>query len=389
MAKVNVTADGETKKATAPTPESAIAALPDETKQAIAMLLRQHKDADVPEASAVVVDTAGGGNRGLYVFASKAARRVFAEKKTAPACFHQVTTVMVLDKEISFRSRATYMAGSLLLLLFQLMTLFAVASGISAPSCVDNADCVAGNYCAIDAGATAGFCSACLRNDGFSPRFKDATLNATAHCASVPADDAFCRACYDARLPGDGWNTGKSVKDHLRNATNRMYGGDWVAVILVSFVVGLYCAGELRDIKLCEITFAAHGGADASPWVRRYMFTLLAVRTYAFIPVLVHVAAMLVLHRGSDAISVCFNGVAILFLLDVDVYLFEPVGDFLQSLLFIYSQVTLVWGSSFLRKCALRDRSATGSGCPRSCASASRSSARPRSATSTAGTSAP
>ena len=32
---------------------------------------------------------------------------------------------------------------------------------------------------------------------------------------------------------------------------------------------------------------------------------------------------MLVLHRGSDAISICFNGVAVLFLLDVDVYLFE------------------------------------------------------------------
>ena len=124
------------------------------------------------------------------------------------------------------------------------MTLFAVASGISAPSCVDNADCVAGNFCSVDAGATAGFCSACLFNDGVTPRFGDGTaLNATVYCASVPSDDAFCRACFDARLPGDGWNTGKSVKDHLRNATNRMYGGDWVAVILVAFVVGLYVPG--------------------------------------------------------------------------------------------------------------------------------------------------
>ncbi len=107
---------------------------------------------------------------------------------------------------------------------------------------MDNADCVAANFCSVNAGATAGFCSACLFNDGVTPRFGDGTaLNATVYCASVPSDNSFCRACFDTRLPGDGWNTGKSVKDHLRNATNRMYGGDWVAVILVSFVVGLGC----------------------------------------------------------------------------------------------------------------------------------------------------
>jgi hypothetical protein len=34
-----------------------------------------------------------------------------------------------------------------------------------------------------------------------------------------------------------------------------------------------------------------------------------------FLPNVVHIVAMLVIHRGSDAISICFNALAVLFLL--------------------------------------------------------------------------
>ena len=51
-------------------------------------------------------------------------------------------------------------------------------------------------------------------------------------------------------MPGTGWNIGKSMVEQFHDAYNRMHGGDWCALLLVSGVVGLYCAGELRDIKV-------------------------------------------------------------------------------------------------------------------------------------------
>ena len=105
------------------------------------------------------------------------------------------------------------------------------------------------------------------------------------------------------------------MTDRLQDATLRMRGGDWAAMALVACVVGLYCAGELRDIKLCQLTFEQRDGASAPAWVRGVLFALIALRQYAFLPNVVHIVAMLVIHRGSDAISICFNALAVLFLL--------------------------------------------------------------------------
>ena len=70
---------------------------------------------------------------------------------------------------------------------------------------------------------------------------------------------------------------------------------------------GLYVAGEVRDIKLCEITFESRNGSSAPVWVQAALFILGSWRQYAFLGMLAHIVAMLVLHRGSDAISICFN----------------------------------------------------------------------------------
>ena len=48
-----------------------------------------------PEANPAETDDEESG---LLVYASKAARHVYAERTSTPACFHQVTTVMLLDK---------------------------------------------------------------------------------------------------------------------------------------------------------------------------------------------------------------------------------------------------------------------------------------------------
>jgi hypothetical protein len=51
-------------------------------------------------------------------------------------------------------------------------------------------------------------------------------------------------------------------------------------MVLVACVVGLYCAGELRDIKLCQLTFEQRNGPASAGWVRAVLFVLIALRQY-------------------------------------------------------------------------------------------------------------
>lgn len=286
-----------------------------------------------------VVATEASESDSLLVYASNAARHVFAQKVTTPACFHQVTTVILLDSEQAIPQKALFFCSSIALLLLQTMTLNAVAGGVSAPSCVHNSDCQYGSFCSLQ-----GYCTTCLMNDGFTPRLtgavlssatpgdlyvwsNPAALNASQFCSSVDSmetiEGVFCQACYDDGLPGDHWNIGKSMGNRMQDAVNRMRGGDWAAMILVAAVVGLYCAGELRDIKLCQLTFEQRNGPSSPVWVRAVLFCLVALRQYSFLPNVIHIVAMLIMHRGSDAISICFNALAVLFLLDIDAALFQ------------------------------------------------------------------
>jgi hypothetical protein len=192
-----------------------------------------------------VTDVEASEQDGLLVYASNAARHVFAQKVTAPACFHQVTTVYLLDAEQQMSQKLLFLLSSLLLLLLQTMTLNAVASGVSAPSCVHTeSDCQYGSYC-----SEYGYCTTCLMSDGVTPRISGAVLsggtpgaeylwsdasalNATRFCAGVSdsgtaSEGVFCQACYDANLPGDHWNAGKTMTERLKDATKRMRGGDW------------------------------------------------------------------------------------------------------------------------------------------------------------------
>ena len=253
--------------------------------------------------AAVAEDESGS----LLVFAKVAARNVYAERVTTPACFHQTTTATLLDENASTVTKLTFLCTSFILLLLQQMTITSVAAGVSVSACVDNDDCAPGSTCSLIT-EKRGFCSMCIRADGVTPFLGDGTaLNATAYCSTVPTDDPFCMACFDSDLPGDHWNTGKNLKQRFNAATDRMFGGDWAALILVSSVFGLYVAGEVRDIKLCEITFESHNGPSAPVWVQAALFILGSWRQYAFLGMLAHIVAMLVLHRGSDAISICFN----------------------------------------------------------------------------------
>eukprot|EP01044_Picomonas_judraskeda_P012008 COSAG03_NODE_1685_length_3648_cov_226.387997_2_plen_399_part_00 len=115
-----------------------------------------------------------------------------------------------------------------------------------------------------------------------------------------------CSHCFDPVLAGDHWNLGKHDTWDLMDSIDRMRPGDHTAVFLVAMLVGLACAGEIREIKLCEIEVRRRG-TESPVWVQRAVFVLSAARQFALIPLVVASVPYVLFYRGSDSLSLCFN----------------------------------------------------------------------------------
>jgi hypothetical protein len=74
--------------------------------------------------------------------------------------------------------------------------------------------------------------------------------------------------------------------------------------------------GATQDITLCAIAIT-HVRDQLSRGSRLALTLLGGVRRWVFLPALVGAVPMLVLFKGGDALSVCFNTIAILFLTEV------------------------------------------------------------------------
>lgn len=86
---------------------------------------------------------------------------------------------------------------------------------------------------------------------------------------------------------------------------------DNVALLFSSIVAALTVVGELKDIKLCAIAVERAGDKLSPAW--RFVLTLLGgMRRWCFLPTLTFGIPTLVINLGGDALSVCFNTVAVI-----------------------------------------------------------------------------
>jgi hypothetical protein len=96
---------------------------------------------------------------------------------------------------------------------------------------------------------------------------------------------------------------------------------DWISLIFAIGVVSLTLVGEIKDIELVKI--AARNADTLSPGWRAAMCCLGLARRYLFLPFLLGTVPNLVLLKGSDALNVCTNTAAILFVSEIDNVLFS------------------------------------------------------------------
>jgi hypothetical protein len=123
----------------------------------------------------------------------------------------------------------------------------------------------------------------------------------------------WCDYCV---LPNDDGVHPTTQTGLLESNVNAMGTADWVALFFACFVVAFQVVGELKDVTLCSTAIARAGGALHPGW--RYGFLVInAARRWIFLTVLCVSVPLLVVYKGGDALNVCFNTIAILFMTEV------------------------------------------------------------------------
>jgi hypothetical protein len=236
----------------------------------------------------------------------------------------------------------TTLLGGIVIVMAQCVVAVGLFSGTLHPSCESNDQCAQkGVYCDVGGNDRCGFCGfrsplptqtdpetgGTLNN----PHAEDFTGYNTTLVAEVCGDPtdyiaeywlparvaSWCESCVSSK------STWRSRFDPLTpdslTATNVAAMGkfDWVALLLAAFIVALTVVGELKDIELVTLAIR-YAGDKLSPRWRFALALLGGVRRWVFLPALVIVVPVLVMYKAGDALSVCFNTVAVLFLCEID-----------------------------------------------------------------------
>jgi hypothetical protein len=258
-----------------------------------------------------------------------------------------------LRPDVTSTRRAQYLLSSVVVTVLQSVVTITLYKGVAEPSCLTHLNCPDGYFCNHEASGlvegvhvgSMGECMGCVHlNDDTrerearftayctGPRHSDEEVclpkwsNATAFCNLANLTDysngvAGCDACYDpvhVATHGDGWNLGKTEGEVVADALAVMRGGDYLALVLVSGLVGIYVAAEWADIKFSEIVVSQRSTEQDPAWLRAVFKAVSGLRQFGFLPLLVATVPQLVAHRGSSSIEICFNGVAVIFLMDLE-----------------------------------------------------------------------
>jgi hypothetical protein len=309
----------------------------------------------------------GGGDAGL----AAAVHGIVARLTETPANFHQATTFFLatdsLEDEAMARRAPLLFVGSLAMVVLQSAAAVGVLIGTALPSCSTSDQCGAGYFCGVGWNNRCAYCGgdvplpletegACtfeLNLVGGGWTAADATCNTRnnaddpnhvgfnrtlvtevctlpyAHRAGVigggaemtlPATSvaSWCETC----VRSDGTVDPMTAISLMAANLAAMGPADHLALSFAAFIVAFTVVGELKDIELCAMAIA-HAGDKLSKGWRLALGFLLWMRRWFFLPALVLTVPALVLYKGSDALSVCLNTVAMLFLCDIDNIAFD------------------------------------------------------------------
>ena len=122
-----------------------------------------------------------------------------------------------------------------------------------------------------------------------------------------------CTQCYDPTTR----KFAREEKKHVHGLDEHQY----TTLVLTSGVIAANLVSELRDVVLSGIT-ARDGYAKSAKGPEHKVFAVILflvkwTRQFAFCPGVLLVIPMVIMASGADVMALCFNTVAVLFILQV------------------------------------------------------------------------
>jgi hypothetical protein len=139
--------------------------------------------------------------------------------------------------------------------------------------------------------------------------------------------DDMCDGCYEeGRNPPYMLYSSATAQN-----INIMQPKDWLTLVFCLYIIAMTFANEMRDIKICQVTRAkrCNTGSEGGWKHNRAALAILSLgsflRQFTIIPFLANTVITLVSVQGGDAVNVCLNAVAILFIMEVDNFTYQFV----------------------------------------------------------------
>ena len=299
-----------------------------------------------------------------------AALAVYARIAEAPTNLHQATVFFAASDDPEDSARALrLLALGCATVLAQCAVACGVFIGIRVPACESSDQCDDGMFCEVDTGrcyhcggrypggvpvpmeigpsCVMGDSGLTVEGDGCTtlnepgdPNFSGFNHTSVKALCDVPAVveveapgnfDAglvvevwskervfsWCDACVEINYEVDPLTAYSKMMGHF----DSMARYDVLALALATGMVALALLAEIKDLTLVALAIE-QAGDRLSPWWRRSLSLLNGVRRWVFLPALLATVPSLVLVKGGDALNICFNTVAVLFLTDIDNALF-------------------------------------------------------------------
>jgi hypothetical protein len=105
--------------------------------------------------------------------------------------------------------------------------------------------------------------------------------------------------------------------------------GDCIAIIATAFVLGIAVATEIKEITMCRKLRQHRSDGVGRGWLFA-LTTLDFLRQFVLLPTMAVLLVKLVLFIGSDALNVCLNALAMIFVLQCDNYAFKALTETIQ-----------------------------------------------------------
>ncbi len=244
-----------------------------------------------------------------------------------PANFHQAAHAVVLDDAQPASMRCVALFGSAIIVGAELMVLMGAYRSFLEGSCLVNDDCqTRGTFCRVSTNS----CDNCEFGTlaGTGTLVCGPNVTAESWLASLPArvtrtsrtmpelaDYApHCAACVNE---SGGYLWASTVE---YNNVHLMGWSDWLGLVVVSAIVGLFVAREVRDIKLCEML--ARERSAGVGWQLGVGF-ISCCRQNAVVASLEVSVIIAIFTTGGGVLNVCMNCIALIFLIEIDDILYE------------------------------------------------------------------